>query len=1049
LNIVTAKSRINEVLKVDSINNSHSDFLATHVPFRNISVSTNNNGRQTESHGSEEELFYEIFEDESARNKHQLVIVEGSSGVGKSHFIRWINAKLAMRDDDTDVVRLIRRSDNTLKGTIKQLLEIDEIKSLERRDVYERLVKADQTIGEQKFKSTIYHRFIIEIENEERETTEELYIPRTNQRKNLIALMNNSLFAEKMTENGGPIDRIYRKISNDGNTAALDVNARFEIEDLCLSVDFTEEIEESGADRNAIKMADKLIPQEDGDDSFIRTIVDYLNSFVETVIRASAGIESGDFQQIFKEIRQALKKSGKNLILLIEDITSFTGINQELLSALITDHTGMNEEYEMCRLISVVGTTSEYYREFRNNYKDRVTKKITINDGVIGDYEDDLVQFVAKYLNAISVDSNELRDWVIGGAVSDDMPVHSDARADVWGYYELKGKKLSLFPFNRTAVVKLYNAMPSHKTPRYILQDIVSGAVNEIIYSKDIFPRFCSDWRYKLPESVESRISNIVSSLDIEEKSNFRSRLLSFIGFWGNGSIDLTDDDRIGGIDLQIYSELGFGVFADYIKQNTAVKKSSVHEESVRSVTKTDEPGSADQVAIDPEIEKRQREYESFKKNVVAWHHDKGKLLSFQPVRDAVCDFVFQSINWQQEGVPFSCVRKVKDSSLRLVAFERQEIGQDKALMVLEDNEETYRLLLCFAKWKYLGKNSWTFTDSASAVFVATSWLEKNKSAFVRLMRGGDENEIPEYISAAAVIQIVKRILNGKFEGSSLTRVQSPQFLDADQKKSSTAANSQGHSTEWKQLIELIYNDSKACEDSYREFINYFNIVQGDSGQSKIFVLNSTLFDRFLKVIHKLKLQEITDSADEKIKGKKDILEFYNKIVQRLERTAESESRRGKEMFDAVYPYFGFEEDDEIESSDIKNIINEINNFYNKCAAAGINLSVGENDAAIREKVKNNSKRIASALLKLQENYCDTEPIDILAAYTSDPIDTVAVLGQILVQAESDVSKVISQMENELELQKGKGLWNSETDPRFDEQRESFFALCKEYEEVE
>lgn len=134
---------------------------------------------------------------------------------------------------------------------------------------------------------------------------------------------------------------------------------------------------------------------------------------------------------------------------------------------------------------------------------------------------------------------------------------------------------------------------------------------------------------------------------------------------------------------------------------------------------------------------------------------------------------------------------------------------------------------------------------------------------------------------------------------------------------------------------------------------------------------------------------------------------------------------------------------------DIKNIINEINNFYNKCAAAGANLTAGENDAAIREKIKNNSKRIASALLRLQEDYGDTEPIDILAAYSSDPIDTVVVLRQILVQAECDVSKVISQMGNELELQKGKGLWNSETDSRFDEQRERFFTLCKEYEEVE
>ena len=54
-------------------------------------------------------------------NEHQLIVVDGSSGSGKSHFIRWIEAKLSVLDFQNDVVLMIRRSDNTLKGTIKHL----------------------------------------------------------------------------------------------------------------------------------------------------------------------------------------------------------------------------------------------------------------------------------------------------------------------------------------------------------------------------------------------------------------------------------------------------------------------------------------------------------------------------------------------------------------------------------------------------------------------------------------------------------------------------------------------------------------------------------------------------------------------------------------------------------------------------------------------------------------------------------------------------------------------------------------------------------------
>ena len=136
-----AKNRAREVINVDSINNEVYDFMATHIPFSNITYRVGVNVVKRDSI-SETDVFYKLFEDGSVADKHQLIIVEGSSGSGKSHFIRWLYTNLlAKNSGERDEILLIRRSENTLKGTIKQLLGIDAVKNLKNRDIYERLVK--------------------------------------------------------------------------------------------------------------------------------------------------------------------------------------------------------------------------------------------------------------------------------------------------------------------------------------------------------------------------------------------------------------------------------------------------------------------------------------------------------------------------------------------------------------------------------------------------------------------------------------------------------------------------------------------------------------------------------------------------------------------------------------------------------------------------------------------------------------------------------------------------------------------------------------------
>lgn len=62
-----------------------------------------------------------------------------------------------------------------------------------------------------------------------------------------------------------------------------------------------------------------------------------------------AGLEPGDFEQVFVEIRKEIKRQGKNLTLLIEDVTAFTGVNVALLNVLTTEHTGMYESiFSIC-----------------------------------------------------------------------------------------------------------------------------------------------------------------------------------------------------------------------------------------------------------------------------------------------------------------------------------------------------------------------------------------------------------------------------------------------------------------------------------------------------------------------------------------------------------------------------------------------------------------------------------------------------------------------------------------------------------------------------
>ena len=1028
MNINNVRKRMSDVLKVDSINSTEADFLATHVPFREIFVKHGINGTGGTFHISETNLFNKLYGDSSTDNKHQFIIVEGSSGSGKSHFIRWLYAQMRRTSSEhDDVVMLIRRSDNTLKGTIKQLLNIEEIKNIKNKDAYERLVKANQTISEQKFKDSIYSRFDVEIKNDEDHSG-----LNSVQWKNLRALLNNADFEEKMLLAGGPIDRIYRKVSSEhgGN---CDVVALFSKDDFILDTDFGEKLQNDGADRKAIKMANSLIPDNDGEcDAAV--IADYMNLWVDNVIQGCAGIEPGDFQQIFKEIRRELYNQGKNLVLLIEDITSFTGINQELLNALVTEHTGMNEDDKLCRLMSVVGTTTEYYKQFRDNYKDRITTQITIEDGAIGSNTDDLVQFVAKYLNTMSLSSAEIEDWYNSGEFESTYPVHICDTAQNWESYSLGKDKINIYPFTKLAIINLYNGMDTHKTPRYIIRDIIEPAVNEILDNKSLFPSFIGRQNNGLTPTTATRIVSIVSSLQIKEefRESYQERVRAFVAFWGDGRLDSTAEE-IGSIPRYMFDEFGLSEFSNAIQGAT--------QPNLPSFPHGEEPPVIPHA--NPFINKLPA-YNQYMTMVNDWFFNKKPFVNDKNnIRDGICTFIFESLNWQSLGVPNIEKNEFSNSIYKLIGIKRQNKAIDKSLVILEESQETYDLLMVFGRWFYLGDKSWNYFEAiddiavSDDIFTATSWLEKHKLEFVNTIRERDDDSIPEYVIAAMQVYVYASILNGDCNLEKLENIEADYFLrnlSKDQKSNS-------HCGEWESANEKAYRFSVSSVELIR---NYFNLQQGN-GFSK-YTINYTLLKKADAQLRQSEFRAVNSGeCSSKVKSRNEQIKNAENIYNNLTKVASKEYTFQFEYLKKVLEYFNYDDDDEVEESELRSLFDDMTEFYNECDKK--NISVESRTGQIK-KLKEKSESIVSSLKDIQKGYDEKDTFNTLLRFSKGHFEYVKEFCDILDATNNDIDKITKHLVRERDKLKEKCIALGKIDSRFDSFKNQFYDLLKETEVI-
>ncbi|GAA0179044.1 hypothetical protein SH2C18_19930 [Clostridium sediminicola] len=994
MNNEIARQRYKDVFLPDVIDNSKGDFLAKHVPMKNLFFTDHDELLENDKKHSlsEEQLYEMIF---SQHDEDQFVLVKGASGAGKSHLIRWFDYMLEIHKPDSEIILYIRRADNTLKGTIRQLLDLEQVKNLPNKDLYKKLASASTTVPELELKNTIYYGFVNLIESDDGKAGngEERFISNVN-RKHLVTLLQNSTFKDRLMESGGPIDRIYTKIAENKTFEINDKAAQFEDVDFEVDSKFRTELISVGADNKARKIADKLLDNPE----FVSKIVIYVNKFVEKVIQRCTGLEPGDLRAVIEEIRQELHKQGCTLTVLIEDITAASGVDDSLLDALLTNKKGYSDK-KLCRINSIVGVADGYYRDnFRTNTKGRIKQFIIVPDEMFNGDTDGLVEFFARYLNTVSLDNDTINSWVKEKANPDLYPIHEVTLGKGWDYYELGDKMVNLFPFSKRAIVFLYRIQDiTQRNPRAIMRNLIEPYVKDALDNLENYPV-----KRTTLEGINPKLQNkIYNQIDLDD--NTKIRLSHFMYIWGDGTDNIFVDKGIryiAGIQESVYEEIGLPII-----DGKTVSKPKIVPKVEKLVPKDKKSNSSTSSILENE------QVSIALKEVDKWIEDKEYKLSIgattknvkalNDARKNINEYLFNVIDWISEGVSIDAMHKIRNKYL--VAFERQTMESD-AVILLSASIESRKIIEAFVRWNEVGKKSWDFPNSTDYLYRVQRWTNAIKPQIIDSVINYKGKAI-NYFSYAVAAEYYRLILNGYCKN-----FQSPNNFNTEMllNQNEAVIEEGGHTKTWKDLQKI--TSTKDGVDNRNCILQYYNLPQGNVKASTNYEFDYVEFNKAVrKVINTGLIFEDEDlQLDDPVRKRRLTSEYLKKILDRVDTVVEDELKTISEKMGIIKSMIEVDDIEDIE--DIKDIVRDINKFYNQAQISHISVAVHVDTILIKNCQKNagsilNALKVADEVQKLENS------VEALIKLSRDPLAGLSLFVKLIEQVKKDVMKANQEIE--------------------------------------
>jgi hypothetical protein len=420
-------------------NESASRFLATHAPMSHVRVG------DTERTLTDAKVFDRITRLSAREN---VVLVHGAPGTGKSHLINWVKLRYdhALKTGQLSSVLpvLVRRRTGSLKDALEQLVE----QLPDRFHKYlEPVQSAIDRISEKEARKKLATELHLEL-GVRWEEAGKPPLPRTI--RHLAEAFHAEGFGGWLCREGGVIDRNIQQL-----ISPSEISDRESFQPFTAGEFRIENPKQRSRGLNTKNVA-LLIDEIEDDPESAEQVAKLCNQSLRSALRELTGLGNAALSTILRSIRQDLRKENIRLVLLIEDVSTLSVLDDEVVNAVEPQ-----DDLSLCDLTSVLGMTEQAYQRLRENQYQRIAGSGLIlsfpKDATAASWVDDDIQidrFIARYLNAARLPEpqvNHLADHRRQGddvsiSACDNCPVREPCHA-AFGSVTFGETTVGLFPF--------------------------------------------------------------------------------------------------------------------------------------------------------------------------------------------------------------------------------------------------------------------------------------------------------------------------------------------------------------------------------------------------------------------------------------------------------------------------------------------------------------------------------------------------------------------------------------------------------------------------
>lgn len=870
--------RIEEVMRTDATVATEADFMLTHMPFNRLAYYKEIYRGQIQGNEFQHNLLRENEYEDAPRfseqsvledlisdgEQHKLFMIIGRNGSGKSHLIRWLYYQFKKHyvdlGDESEKTIFIPRAHNNLKEALKTILDAGVL-SADRVQYYlNRIGGGSSNASEEELKDLIFANLEIIVKHDEKES--ELDVSERRKLKDFIAdeAVENCYFRTEK----GPINQIYNALTK--NLMDISNGDPFQESMFVMNVrDIQTNLRNANhqAKPDVMKFAGEL-----SKNSKLRSsVVKYFNSLVNMVIERTSSISGADVHSIFEEMRKELKESGKCLTLFIEDINVYKGIDSALIEVLIQEHTDTNG---LCRIKSVVGSTDRYFDDYFNNaLRDRMTKKIVILEKTLLEDKQKLIEFAARYINAIHFKKENVADWYYNGA---EFPVWENNHK--FSKVIVDGKEFSIFPFNENAIINLFECLnESARSPRGFLKCVVKTVVS---LWNNYEEHMIDSKHHLLSNEGISRINGFLTqtdkdAFDVKKYVDSDRRELLY-QIWGNRTFEKDENGDLAGVPEEVLSIFKVDKDGSVEILDKVVKSPSGDSSEKKKDVSTTELKT---------IKQKDTVFETQIKEVLDWQDGiKKEFVAHKDAREVVSKFILKNINWELEDIPYTYAQAyiTKLSNYEIEGQTVPSTGKIK----LERNKSTGKMLVALFRQNNQknSKSAWNYEQGPEDEIFAKTWLLQNKKRIISIVK--EEVMCGECLEQLAVeARIASLVSSGLIQ-----TWETEKMIDTVVRANILLDSKPVHNSieKWNSLGKYFEDNAVTIKKGFDlMYLNTVGMTKADSGNVKYIIIDTLdliqKIEKAKKSISSGKCRAEINSFDDRINVLSDSTRFYQNSI--------------------------------------------------------------------------------------------------------------------------------------------------------------------------